>query len=517
MKLISEEEKLKANIQAIVNYFNTGSYDEVVRRVVPLIKKYPSTYILSNLLALAYNAQNKYEKGIEILEDAIRHDPKNIFVLNNLGVIHSNLENNDIAEEYLKRSIALKPLFLDAHVTLANLKSKVDKNEEALNILTKFENTYKESYILNFTLGNIYQQIGNFDKATYHFNLCLKIDPLNTAPDKAISLMTKYTPENNHLNYMQKKFGTIKSNDHKMILSFALGKAYEDIKEYKKSFEYLNIANKIRDNGLNYSIDEEKKIFLDIKNFFKDKSFPKIKPSNKKVIFILGMPRSGTSLIEQILSSHEQVYGAGELNHIHNFINQNFLSNNNVIEKENNKDFSQKELLEFQNYYIKKLNTKKDVVTDKAPLNFKWIGFLFAAFPNCKIIHSTRDPMDICWSMFKNFFISNKLNFCYSLENLGKFYLLYEELMAFWKSEFGDKIYDINYEDLITSQETEVKKLLKYCELDWDENCMTFYKNKKSVATASLAQVRTPIYNSSIQKWKNYNSELNELLQIIKK
>ena len=177
MKLISEEEKLKANIQAIVNYFNTGSYDEVVRKAVPLVKKYPGTYILSNLLALAYNAQNRHEKGIEILEDAIRNDPKNIFVLNNLGLIHSNLENNDIAEEYLKRAITLKPLFLDAHVTLANLKSKIDKNKEALDILTKLENTYEKSYILIFTLGNIYQQIGIFNKATEHFNLCLKNRP----------------------------------------------------------------------------------------------------------------------------------------------------------------------------------------------------------------------------------------------------------------------------------------------------------------------------------------------------
>jgi tetratricopeptide (TPR) repeat protein len=342
MKLISEEEKLKANIQAIVNYFNTGSYDEVVRKAVPLIKKYPATYILSNLLALAYNAQNRHEKGIEILEDAIRNDPKNIFVLNNLGLIHSNLENNDIAEEYLKRAITLKPLFLDAHITLANLKSKIDKNKEALDILTKLENTYEKSYILNFTLGNIYQQIGNFNKATEHFNLCLKIDPLNTAPDKAISLITKYTPKNSHLNYMQKKFETIKSNDHKMILSFALGKAYEDIKEYKKSFEYLNIANKIRDESLNYSIDEEKKLFLNIKNFFKKKSFTEIEPSDKKIIFILGMPRSGTSLIEQILSSHKQVHGAGELNHISNFIEKNsFLNDENL---------SEKKLLEFQKY-----------------------------------------------------------------------------------------------------------------------------------------------------------------------
>ena len=509
MKNISQEEKLKADIQVIINYLNVGSYNDVINKSIPLIKKYPETYILKNLLALAYNAQNKYEEAIKVLDNAIRNDPNNIFILNNLGLIHSNLENTKVAEEYLDRAIAIKPLFLDASITLANLKSKINKNKEAIDILLKLEDTYKDSYILNFTMGNIYQQIGNFDKATYHLSHCLKLDPQNTAPDKAISLITKYTPENNHLHDMQKKFETIKSIDHKMILSFALGKAYEDIKEYKKSFQYLNIANKIRDERLNFNINDEKKLFLKIKNFFKNKNFARVKPSNKKIIFILGMPRSGTSLIEQILSSHKQVYGAGELNHISNFIEKNsFLNDENL---------SEKKLLEFQNYYMEKLDTQKNIITDKAPLNFKWIGFLLIAFPNCKIIHSNRDPMDICWSMFKNFFLSKKLSFCYSLENLGKYYLLYEELMTFWKSKFGNKIYDISYENLIENQDTEVKKLLKYCELDWDQNCMTFYKNKKSVATASLAQVRSPIYNSSVQKWKNYSSELNELLQIIKK
>ena len=261
MKDISHEEKLKADIQVIINFFNVGSYDDVVNKSIPLIKKYPETYILKNLLALAYNAQNKYEEAIKVLDNAIKNDPNNIFILNNLGLVHSNLENTKIAEEYLNRAIAIKPLFLDASITLANLKSKIDKNKEAIDILLKLENTYKDSYILNFTMGNIYQQIGNFDKATYHLNYCLKLDPQNTAPDKAISLITKYTPKNNHLHDMQKKFETIKSSDHKMILSFALGKAYEDIKEYKKSFQYLDIANKIRDERLNFNINDEKKLF----------------------------------------------------------------------------------------------------------------------------------------------------------------------------------------------------------------------------------------------------------------
>jgi len=127
MKIISQEEKLKADIQVIINYFNVGSYDDVINKSIPLIKKYPETYILKNLLALSYNAQNKYEEAIKVLDNAIKNDPNNIFILNNLGLVHSNLENTRTAEEYLNRAIAVKPLFLDASITLANLKSKIDK------------------------------------------------------------------------------------------------------------------------------------------------------------------------------------------------------------------------------------------------------------------------------------------------------------------------------------------------------------------------------------------------------
>jgi len=218
MKIISQEEKLKADIQVIINYFNVGSYDDVINKSIPLIKKYPETYILKNLLALSYNAQNKYEEAIKVLDNAIKNDPNNIFILNNLGLVHSNLENTRTAEEYLNRAIAVKPLFLDASITLANLKSKIDKNEEAIEILSKLENTYKESYILNFTMGNIYQQVGNFDKAIYHLNYCLKLDPQNTAPDKAISLITKYTPGHKHLNDMQEKFEALMVTSGRVLL-----------------------------------------------------------------------------------------------------------------------------------------------------------------------------------------------------------------------------------------------------------------------------------------------------------
>ena len=515
MNTTPEQQKLETDIQIIVNFLNTSQFEEVIRKTIPLIKKYPNTYILKNLLALAYNGQNKYNLALDTLNNAIKNDPRNIFILNNLGIVHGNLENTKIAEDYLMRAISINPMFLDASITLANLKSRENKNEEAIKILTKLENSYKKNYILNFTLGNINQQLGNFDKALAYFNYCLMLDPKNTAPDKAISLMTKYSKENKHLKDMKNKFKDTISDDHKMTLSFALGKSFEDIKDYKNSFKYLRLANEIRNKKINYSITNDKKLFLNIKNFFKVEDIPEIVPSDKKIIFVLGMPRSGTSLIEQILSSHREVYGAGELNHIHNYIEEKFLSESLEFKIDHIDDLKSQEFKKFQKYYLEKIDTKKSVIIDKAPLNFKWIGFLLKIFPDCKIIHSKRDPMDICWSMYKNFFTSRKLHFCYDLNNLGKYYLLYRDLMSFWESKFSNRIYTINYENLIKDQKNEIEKLLKHCELNWDESCMTFYENKKSVSTASLAQVRNPIYKSSVQKWKNYSVELDELLKII--
>ena len=204
------------------------------------------------------------------------------------------------------------------------------------------------------------------------------------------------------------------------------------------------------------------------------------------------MPRSGTSLTEQILSAHKDVYGAGELKFLGESIKKNLLKENKFV---NN---SSDNLVQVQNEYLDKiesLNYKENVLTDKAPLNFKWIGFIKTIFPYAKIVHCDRDAMDTCFSNFKNSFQSYSLAFCYDLEKLGKFFNLYKDLMNFWINKYPDQIYNLSYEKLINDQKQETEKLLSFCNLDWDENCLSPHKNKKTVATASLAQVRSPIYS----------------------
>ena len=165
--------------------------------------------------------------------------------------------------------------------------------------------------------------------------------------------------------------------------------------------------------------------------------------------------------------------------------------------------------------YIKSLKIDENIFTDKMPHNFKYIGFILEAFPNAKIVHLQRDPMAICWSMYKLNFPAPNLGYSDDLNDLGEFYNLYKETMNFWKELYGDKIYDLNYEKLTENQEEETKKLLEYCELDFEPACLEFEKNKKAVKTASVLQVRKKIYKGSSQEWRKYEKHLKPLMDII--
>ncbi|MDC3087873.1 sulfotransferase, partial [Candidatus Pelagibacter sp.] len=378
--------------------------------------------------------------------------------------------------------------------------------------------------IINMALGNLNQQLGDFEEAKKNFNIVNKIDPLNTNADKSISTMHKYLDGNDpHLISMLEKVEKIRDEESLRPLYFALGKAYEDIKDYKLSFKYLRLGNRIADKMINYNIDNDRDLFFEIKRIFKNFKNNEINESKKKIIFILGMPRSGTTLVEQIISSHKEVYGAGELRFmeeiIKKLVNYKQDAGRNLSSYfKNIEDFKYENLKLAQSEYIEKLKThdcKEKIITDKAPLNFRWVGLIKMIFPNSKVIHCERNGMDTCYSNFKNAFSGASLGFCYDLEKLGNYFNMYKDLMSFWNIKLEDQIYNLSYEKLINNKDLEVKNLLKFCELSWDENCLNPHLNKKTVATASLAQVRTPVYKSSVDKWKNAEDELKDLKKII--
>jgi hypothetical protein len=225
------------------------------------------------------------------------------------------------------------------------------------------------------------------------------------------------------------------------------------------------------------------------------------------------MPRSGTSLVEQIISSHPEVYGAGELNTI-----------GQICVPLINKSSELKNLYEDDvesirsNYlnFLTSLNVKEQIITDKAPLNFRFIGHILSAFPEAKIVHLKRDPIAICWSIYKSNWSGLGNSFSYNMDDLVNYYGLYDDLMKFWHKKFPGQIYDISYEKLTTNQESESKKLVEYCGLGWDKKCLEFYKNTRAVKTASSLQVRQKMYQGSSDAWKKYKSDLKPLIDGLK-
>ena len=218
------------------------------------------------------------------------------------------------------------------------------------------------------------------------------------------------------------------------------------------------------------------------------------------------MPRSGTTLVEQIISSHQMVSAAGELSFVAKF-GERLVRGKSIINEES--------LLEFREQYLQKLMSfakGKSFVTDKMPLKFRYIGVIAAALPEAKIIHVKRNPAALCWANYKQYFSKKGLGFSYDLKDVVSYFDLYKNLILHWKSEVKCAFYDLDYELLVEKQETETRKLIDYIGLNWDSKCLSPEKNQNTVSTASSIQVRKKVYKGSSQKWMKYEPFLNGAL-----
>jgi tetratricopeptide (TPR) repeat protein len=357
-------------------------------------------------------------------------------------------------------------------------------------------------------MGLTLQDQGKLDDAIEAYTKALSIKPDFATAHRNLSNIKKYTLDDTHFLQVKKYYDKDDlREDAKCNLSFALAKMYEDIGKLDEAFAHLLEGNALRKKLLNYSINQDKKLFTKFKNtqphLLKNALEPKENLIELTPIFILGMPRSGTTLVEQIISSHSDVTGAGELNYIKQFGFKlaTEIANINTLA-----------LSEFRQSYLSELSKVsfgKQFVTNKMPHNFQFISLICAAFPEAKIIHLQRNASATCWSNFKQYFVSNGLGYCYDLRDLVKYYNLYTDLMKFWQSEYSGKIYNLSYESLTTDQENQTRKLIKNLGLNWEVDCLSPHKNRRSVRTASQQQVRQTVYQQSSEAWRKYEPYLD--------
>ena len=507
---------IENKINIILNYFKVGDFKYVIKETIKLSNKNPNNSYLKNLLGLAYLETGAKIQAVENFSLAIKLNPKNISALNNLGNAFKYLNKYEQSEKFYLRALNLNPNFIDALNNYGNLKYNINQPYEAITLLNKALSINEKNYKAAYNLALVYQSIGEFDQTVKYARKTLELEPRFTKADKLLSVYNRYQDESDkHLIEMQKKIfdKSIISNE-KVNLHFSLSKAFENIGNIKKSIFHLEAGNELKNSLIKYDIKDDLKIFNLIKKLFNNLDFNslQLKHNSSKFIFVVGMPRSGTSLIERIVSSHDQVFGAGELPFLADII----LSEINNHPKDLQSFFSEKKNLNsLAESYLDKVSIIKNngkVILDKSLLNFLWIGFIKILFPHAKIIHVKRNAKDTCLSCYKNLF-DNNLNFTYKKSDLTSFYYAYLDLMNFWEKTLTGSVYTINYEDVIKDPKKNISDLLAFCNLNYNEKCLNFHKNKSPVKTMSASQVTKKIYSTSIHSYKKYQDYIPDLFE----
>ncbi len=468
-------------LDTAMNAHRRGDIKAAIPEYLRVISLAPTNSVAIQLLGACYLQLNRFAQARESFEAAIKLDANYGDAFHNLARLDEAEHDLDAAEKNYRRAHALVPSNADTVFSLANvLKAKGE--------LAESEQLYRKTIELSPSYAPAHRQLA---RLIDH----LSVDDDIQAMEALIAAPS--TPSN-----------------AKMHLAFGLGKCFEDLGLFERAMTYFNSANRLMRDQLRFDINQwDKEVDHIIASFTPELFAQAAESPNTKAepLFILGMPRSGTSLVEQILASHSKVYGGGELQNL----NIAIMANMDVRGyPQNISKLDPQQLALMATQYLDSLSNiseKSALVSDKKPDNFKLIGMIKLMFPRARVIHCCRDPLDTCLSLFKNHFSERGPFYSYDQRELGQYYLGYQRLMRHWQSVLPGFVYDVSYEGLVQDPAAGIRRLLELCRLDFEPACLDFHQSKRSVQTASAVQVRKPIYSKSVLLSQKYGDDLNPL------
>lgn len=499
------------------NYLKSKQHDKAANIYQRILIQDPNHPCANYFMGVLLHSANQSYAGIPYLKKVVEINPEHIGAQLVLSDMYLNTDIVDEADALLVNLLERKPRNADALFRLGKLNQQRGNFHEAEdNFLQAFKNDRTMVAALT-SHAKVCAALGDTDKALSLFRRAREIRPSDGEAHYGLALLNKNDINSDDISHMEKTYKIKQLGDKdKAYICYALGKVYDDLHQYEKAFEYFAEANHVKRKSFpfTYEIQHDENYFNKIKNAFDSEFIKSINPkavNNFTPVFILGMPRSGTTLAEQILASHSQVYGAGELEELNNLVNEIQSRTKSRFPDALNK-LLEKDWQELANQYINRVSRRASVscLTDKRPYNFRYIGLIAKLFPNAKIIHCQRNPLATCLSIYRYHFSSSE-PYATDLTDLGKYYLMYQDLMAFWEEKLPGRIHDLHYEELINNPEKEIKHLLDYCGLPFEENCLEYFNNKRSVNTPSASQVRQPIYKTAIEHWQHYEKDLEPL------
>lgn len=567
---------LRHEIEDAMRDIRRGKFEAGLRSAQALAAKDPSQAFFQNLVGIAYAGLGELPKAIKSYKNALGLQSNFAEARGNLGAAQLLLGEHEEALKTLSRSVQekdddpktwssygsalrqvyqfeeahsafakavdLAPDYLTALAGLAATLKDLWKFHEAMDVVLKALPLAAQDWEMLSSLGATLLGIGETQRAIDAYEQALALRPSNPellrtlgvalgqsgTRDRAVEALTssiKLRPENGEaysdlsslvtfkaqdpiIEQMRAMFETSpKGGPDRMHLGFALAKALHDIGDFDGAFPYLRVGNDEKRATLNFDIDHVTE-FHSKAIAAKTERLGTVlaRGDGPRPIFIVGMNRSGTSLVEQILSTHSMVHGAGELPFVDRLAKQ--LCADDL-------SFTQASLDRFAARYIEELSrvsSGRQLVTDKMPVNFRWIGLLRRAFPDAPIIQMQRDARDVCLSNYRSLFVGQGNGFAYDLVEVAQYHNEYVRLMDHWHSVFPGEIYACDYERLTRDQEGETRALLERCGLEWEASVLDFHKTRRAVRTASVGQVRQKMYTSSVGAWGAYEAYLGPML-----
>lgn len=369
-------------------------------------------------------------------------------------------------------------------------------------------------------LGVVLLALGDIDEAVSCFRRAIAARPELAEAHRHLAFARRHEDVDDDVRATQGLLESEANDNSVMHASFALAKIHDDLGQYDDAFAYVSRANRLKRRTVQFDIGQDRLFFEQLKQTFDETFFSERQGwalEDSTPIFIVGMPRSGTTLVEQILASHPRVWGAGEILHLDRVLWEFHEANRETDWCSEMAALGEQEVRDVAASYLAALKRSApgaDYITDKTPGNFHYLGMIGVMFSGAKVINCLRDPLDTCLSCYQNYF-TQSVSFAYDLKELGTYYRLYAGLMEHWRAVLPSLVYDLRYEDLLQDQEAETCRLLDHCGLEWDDACLAFHATKRPVQTASVAQVRQPMYRSSVGRAARYGSHLDPLREAL--
>jgi len=441
-------------------------------------------------LSRALTMTGRIAEAVKVAQDALALDPEDALSLDTLGVVFSHAARHELAAKTFAIAVQRNP-----------------GNASFLN-----------------NLGTSLKFTGDFAGARKAFEAALKVDPLLHKVRFALANLERHTETSNHIAELQRHLNNFSGDiNERMYLGYALAKELDDCGDYAAAFATLTDVNGAWRKQSGYDPKLDAAVFdALISAFPATPQSPPLENSPPQPIFVVGLPRTGTTLTERIISSHTDVYSAGELTHVPRLARlMSGYKGPATLDLQTARALPDINTAEFGRQYMTAATSDTDGsprFVDKWPHNFLYVGLILKALPHAKVICVRRNPMDSCLSNFRQLFaLGNPFyNYAYDLLDCGRYYLMFDRLMQHWNKIFPGRIHTVRYEDLVADQEDQSRMLIDHCELEWQDACLTFEQNASPVATASSAQVRQPVYTDAVARWKNYATQLEPLEKLFR-